>query len=443
MQLAWLLVLAACQSLAQEPDPTEIPLDPELDAAPVGDTPEPETAEPAAAPVTRFELQIEFDDLIAMEDWAGASHLAETLLELTADEFGPDSHELAALRVKIAAVQSRNGEHNQAEANVQAAMEHFTDVDGPFAESMIEPYVVLGDNYYTAGDFVSAMSAYGEARTVSRRVNGLLNAGQIEIIDRMSDTAASLGQFVEARDLQLEALTLVERSYELHAPETLEAIYRYARWLRNNNLFTDEREQYARADRIIREYYGDESPMLVRPLRERANSYRTQGAEQGTGISGLRDALDILTLHPDADPLLAAEVWRDLGDWEVAFNKLGTDGSEYQQAWNLLARVDDTGALRDQWFSSNVIVLTGPLSRRSLSTAPDAPWGNVMLNFTVDTSGRTRDVEIVESNPPGLKDEAFARQFRLSRFRPMMRDGELISTRRTYDVKFQYTTTDE
>jgi TonB family protein len=338
-------------------------------------------------------------------------------------------------------VLSRNGDYEQAEATVQAALAHFTEANGPFAKELIEPYLVLGDSFYSAGDFVGAMSAYGEARTVSRRVDGLLNPGQIEIIDRMSDTAASLGQFTDAQNLQLESLTLIERSYDAHAPEALDAIYKYAAWLRDNNYFTIEREQYALADRTIRQYYGDASNLLVRPLRERANSFRTQGVEQGLGISGLRDAEEILAQDPD--PLLSAEVLRDMGDWEVAFSKTGTDGLEYLQAWDLLAQIEETDGLRHDWFDSNVIVLTGPRSNRGLSAAPDAPWGNVILSFTVDTSGRTRDVEVTESSPPGLKDEAFARQFRLSRFRPMIRDGELISTRRTYDIQFQYVTPDD
>lgn len=427
--------LAARETFAQ---PLERPADtPEHRFATAGA----DTSESAADPDGSgwLELKIEFDDSVANEHWAAAAGVAQKFLNLTASEFGPDSNELAVLRVEVAAVQSRNGDFAMAEVNIQEAMEHFVEFDGRYSESMIEPYLVLGDNYRWSGDFIRAMSAYDEARTTSRRVKGPLNLGQIEIFHRMSDTAAAFRQLELARQFQAEALALVERSYEPHAPETLKAIYGYAYWLRKNDLFTVEREQYERAARIIRKHYGDESPLLVRPLRERANSYRMQGAERVLGILGLRDALEILEANPD--PFLSAEVLRDLGDWEVAFSKVGTDGSEYQAAWNLLARHDDAAKLREEWFGANVMVLSGPLDRSELSTAPDAPSGNVLLRFTVDPNGLTRDVEVVESHPAGLKDEAFADQLRRSRFRPMMRDGELISTRRAYDIRFQYSVT--
>ena len=303
--------------------------------------------------------------------------------------------------------------------------------------------MLLGDNYSRARDFVSALSAYGEARTVSRRVYGLLNPDQIEIIDRMSDTAEALDQIADAQSMQLEALTLIERTHEQQSPEFLEALYRYAAWLREKNFFTAERDQYLRADRIIRDYYGADSVWMVRPLRERANSFRIQGIEENIGISGLRDALDIVQSQPAPDPKMLAEVLRDLGDWDVAFSRIGSDGEAYKRSWQLLGQVENGDELRRDWYQQTVFVYREPLSQRGLSNDPNAPEGHVVVEFTVDQTGRTGDVTIVESDPPGLKDDAFARQFRQSRFRPAIRDGELVPERRAFDIHFRYIPQDE
>jgi hypothetical protein len=68
------LALAGMYSFAQElPEPAADP-----------DTAADASSEPAPALVTRFELQIEFDELIAQDDWESAAAAAETLLELTA-----------------------------------------------------------------------------------------------------------------------------------------------------------------------------------------------------------------------------------------------------------------------------------------------------------------------------------------------------------------------
>jgi hypothetical protein len=44
---------------------------------------------------------------------------------------------------------------------------------------------------------------------------------------------------------------------------------------------------------------------------------------------------------------------------------------------------------------------------------------------------------VVESNPPGLKDEAVLRHIRRSRFRPQIANGEIVS-REALALQFNY-----
>ena len=48
--------------------------------------------------------------------------------------------------------------------------------------------------------------------------------------------------------------------------------------------------------------------------------------------------------------------------------------------------------------------------------------------FDVSETGRTSNIEILESIPPGLKDASAIRAIRRSRFRPRIIDGETVST---------------
>ena len=393
--------------------------------------------EQASVP-TRFETLLQIAEFTSSEDFAAASALTDQLLRLTEQEFGAESAELAQAHIQVAAIQSRNLQYEEAEENALLSIEMYRSEKGPYSTELIEPYIVLGDNYHAAGDDGSAINSYNEARTVSRRRLGLLNPGQIDILDRMTIAATSLGQFSEAHTLQLSALTLVERTNPEDSQAVMDAIFKYALWLRQNNQFSQEREQYSRINRIVRESFGEDSVQMVRHLRERGNSFRIQGAEDSSGISGLRDALEILEAQPEPDPLALAEVSRDIGDWEVAFSRIGSDGDDYIRAWEALGNVENGASLRGRWFDRTTIVYIAPLSQRDLTNDPGAPEGNVVVHFTVDTSGRTSDVAVVDSNPPGLKDEAVARQFRQSRFRPMIRDGELVLARRAFDIKFRY-----
>lgn len=389
--------------------------------------------------ITRFEASLEFERLVDAEDYEAADQVGRRMVELTIEEFGARSTEAGDAHVALAEAQSSAGEFAAAEENFLVAIEVYRDNEGVYNENLVRPLVGLGDAYQADDQYLNAVSAYNEARSVSRRVFGLLNESQIDILDRMTRSFTNMNQYVEADEQQLEALRLVERNYPPQSEAVLEAIYKYAAWLRESRRYGEEREHYQRAIRIVHEHYGEESPLLVKPLRETGNSFRSQGAAVGQGISGLRQALEILQAQADPDPLMLAQVWRDIGDWQVAFSRVDPGGEEYTRAWMLLGAVDNGDALRDRWFSGIDYVFREPLSQRGLSADPDAPSGYVLVKFDIDVTGHTDNVEIIEADPQDFKEEAVARHVRLSRFRPHISDGALVAARNlALQVTYRY-----
>src|SRR5690606_3239087 len=279
-----------------------------------------DSADATPHPVTRFETLLEMNRLADAERYEEALPLAEQLIELTEQEFGQDGLETAEAYHSAARVQRDAGQHELAERNYLHAIELFRSAEGPYTERAIDPLIGLGDNYQAAGQHINAVTVYNEARTISRRVFGLLSERQVPILDRITEAFQALDQHVEADEQQRTILHLAERNYPQGSPEHLEALYRYAAWLRGSGRYHEERVHYARAMRLIREQHGKSSVLLVRPLREIANSFRVQRLPDNQGLSSLRSALDLLDEAPDANALLRAEVLRDIGDWEVAFS---------------------------------------------------------------------------------------------------------------------------
>jgi hypothetical protein len=196
--------------------------------------------------------------------------------------------------------------------------------------------------------------------------------------------------------------------------------------------------EYARAERSLNSHFGKRSQELVPLLRARANSFRTESLGSSLGIGALNIALEILEEIPDT--LMLAQVYTDIGDWESAFNPRGSDGAAYLTAWAQLASLENGDPLREEWFGSGPAIFTlhGPRSRRLFSTAPDARTGHLVIRFTVDATGRTSDIVVTESDPPGFADDAIIRQIRLSRFRPTIQDGRVQSARRAFSAEFRY-----
>jgi TonB family protein len=363
----------------------------------------------------------------------------EKLVATNLAEFGRKSLQVAEAYVDLADAQRQAKLYEEAAESYLAAVESYRLFDGPFTPLAIAPLTSLGDNYHDANDDANAVSAYSEARTVSRRAYGLHNEDQIALLDRMSRSLLDLNDLTEAEAQQLEALRLIQRSHPADSDAVLEAIYKYAEWLGERLLFQLERDQFTRALRIIRQSYGEQDLRQVRPLLGIGNTYREERNPAGPGISALQDALALLLEQPQRDPVAIATALRDIGDWSVAFGKTGYDGTEYQQSWEMLGSAPNGAELRRDWYSGANYVLYEPISPRGLSTDPDAASGHVTVSFDIDVAGNSTNVVLVESNPVGLKDEAVLRHIRRSRFRPLIADGQLVVGRNlAIQVKFGY-----
>ena len=377
----------------------------------------------------RLESQIMLTDLIDEELYDEAVVVAQRIVDLTEQELG-ESLDLGIVLSNLAIVQRRAELFEESEENFIRAIDMIRAVEGNFNDAVINPLIGLGINYQQRGDSIQAMSIFEEARTVNRRVHGLMNEGQIDILDHMSNVMIDMQRYAEADRLQVDALQLRERIYGEDSMEILPAIYKFARWLRSAYRFQEERDQYSRAMGIIRENEMEMSPAMIRVLRETGNSFRVQKYPEGRGISALRRALEIAEAQEQPDDLTIAEILVDIGDWNTAFSKVGPTGDEYRRAWELLGEVENGDQLRYDWFYEPDYVLRENPSNRGIhnSSEPGVLPGYVLVRFDVEASGRTTNVRVVESVPPGLKDDSTARAINRSRFRPRMIDGEIVAS---------------
>jgi len=359
------------------------------------------------------------------------------LLELAAEELDEGDARIAEAHLLLARVNGANGDYLAAEEEILAAIEIYEADVGRNSPELIDPFLALGDNYETALDYSAAIAAWGEARTIGRRNFGLLNPDQLSIINKMTAAAEELDQIDTATELQLEALVLNERIYNPDSLEAMEARLKYAAWLRRYDAdIFEELRVYAEIQRTIRDHYDNDPVMITRVMRERAKSFRLSNIGDPLGIGGLHNSLELLEELPEPPPLLLAELLIDIGDWQIEFGR-GFE-NEYLRAWELLGEVENGDELRDLWFTDLNEIDLRPISSRGLSSDPQDPRGYVVINFTVDVSGHTEDIEIAKSQPPGLKDAAARSSFNNAKFRPSILNGALVAASRIYRLDFRY-----
>lgn len=110
----------------------------------------------------------------------------------------------------------------------------------------------------------------------------------------------------------------------------------------------------------------------------------------------------------------------------------------YRQAWEAVGRLPNGDALRAEWFSQGVWVVTSSASSAVVSTDPNAPWGSVEIAFRADGLGRARKIEVVGSEPPELLDKLAERRLSEMRLRPRIVDGRIVAWDGSVILHFQY-----
>jgi periplasmic protein TonB len=104
----------------------------------------------------------------------------------------------------------------------------------------------------------------------------------------------------------------------------------------------------------------------------------------------------------------------------------GADPKELAAIQQLQSAPKSAGALDTAALAANL--------KRTRSPPPDYPEGalaqhiagSVLLQFTVDVTGETRDIRVLEANPPGVFDRAATNAIRRWRYAPMIVNGTAV-----------------
>ncbi len=104
--------------------------------------------------------------------------------------------------------------------------------------------------------------------------------------------------------------------------------------------------------------------------------------------------------------------------------------------------------LQNQPAAQAAVINTAALAsklKQTRATSPEYPssalghriTGSVLLTYTVDTSGVTRDVHVIEATPPGVFDDAAVSAVRRWRYAPMVVNGTPVEVPVKTQVRFE------
>jgi tetratricopeptide (TPR) repeat protein len=412
----------------------------------------PATLALAVTDADRLAVYKEFRTQYDARQYAAARPLAEKLVKLTEEQYGPEELPLAKPLTNLATVDYKLGNYPVAIENYQRTLRILQAKSTLTDKQKITPLHGLGISFLGANDPESAVVALKRAADLSRNTDGLFNINQVEFIDALINAYAATGRWQEADKEALYAMRVEEAAYGRSSIKLLSRLDKLARWYEADRRFTSERNVYDRALAILQKAGNENDPRRVAALRGIARAFRlesfygVEGADntgsfntgnQGAqvfadatqsrrGETALATALAIVDSNNPVDHQLRGEVLTDLGDWYLTANALRSAYDTYAEAWRSFSQVNNTRHLE----APRVLAYRPSISSidRSQLDPAEAVVKNVELHFTVDRDGRIDNVTSPTTDVPEAVVRGSVMSMKRSRYAPRIENGAAVPT---------------
>jgi len=171
------------------------------------------------------------------------------------------------------------------------------------------------------------------------------------------------------------------------------------------------------------------------------------------GAVHLKRAKRIAEEHPDSTWEIKENTFLSLADFYIFSDKANKAKRAYQDTWDLLS--EDESRIFNRYNHLEALVLlqniyppkyhgmddeSGPLDDDE-----QLQQGKIVTKFMVNTHGRARNFEIIESHPAGFEDmeKAVLKEMRRLIYRPRLENREVVATENmTYTHEFFYRESD-
>ena len=403
-----------------------------------------------------------YKSLLANDMMAEADGVAKRIVELSIRENGFESSDTAKALTNLAIVQHRNEDYETAQQNYEAAIGIIERVEDRLNSTLINPLRGLGAAQLASGRPDLALDTFGRAQHISHVNEGPHNIDQVDIIESLAEIYIHIGKFEEAYDLQDRIYGLYARKYATDSDEIIPALFKRAEWQHRLRLYGRERDTYRRIIKIIEKNHGKKTLALIRPLTGLGNAYLYGGefdrekygdSSLTTGEIYVKRAKRIAEEHPDATWATKENTFLSLADFYIYSDKAGKAKKVYQDTWDLLSEDESRLVNRYNHLETSVMLQDiYPPKYYGMDDAGDTTddeenfqQGKIVMKFKINVRGRVRNLEIIESYPPGLVDmeKTVLREMKRLIFRPRLEDREVVETQNmTYTHEFFYRESD-
>jgi tetratricopeptide (TPR) repeat protein len=401
----------------------------------------------AATDADRVQVYHEFRAEFAARKYPEALPLAEKLVAMTEEQYGPTDRSLAIPLCNVATTQYRLHDYKSAEETYLRTVRIVEDSGGGADRALLRPLHGLGATYFATHQYEDAALMLKRALDLSRNLDGLFNLEQISILDPLIDSLVALDRNDEVEQAFDYSVRVAEAAYgksDLHVVPPLD---RSARWQEKMGRYPTARILYARALTIAEQAGPGQAINTVEPLEGIARTYRLEfvnsevdKTDPADVYAPARSADDTQRLNPDGERaiLMALKVLEpgdhmrrgtafvELGDWYLSGGLQSRGLAAYRRAWKEFELGGSTAALA----APRQLAYRAPLAAMSRvkGDRDNLEEHFVEVSFSVSSEGRTSDVVTVDTDASLAQQKAVSFAIRRARYAPRFENGEAVDT---------------
>ena len=410
----------------------------------------------AVTDADRVAVYREFRAAFDAHRYPDALPLAEKLVALTQEQYGAKGRELVNPLSNLGTTQYRMGDYKDAEDTYLRSVKIAADTGGHADRLLLRPLQGLGATYYATRQYEDASVTLQRALDLSRNLDGLLNPGQMTILDPLIGSLVNLERHSEAdREFQY-AVRVAESAWGNGDARVIRPVDHYAHWLEHVGRYPSARAAYAR-ELTVAEGAGTRAARLViDPLLGIARTYRLEAtngndeeaaqymdpfAQSGPslhterGLRGLNPdgekalllALQTLDKMRPVDHRIRGATLMELGDWYLCADQADKSLTRYRDAWQEFRQAGPTATL-DVPRQLAYRAPASSASRSPLAERDNTDEHSVEATFTVKRDGHTANVITNTSDATAAQQKSVLIAVRRARYAPRLQNGEPVDT---------------
>lgn len=349
------------------------------------------------------------------------------------------------------------GQYGPAIQNYELAIDAIQYARDRLDNALVTPLLGLSRCLAATSRYPDAIRNYQQSLHVHQVNNGLFREQTAEIVAELSEVYFASDDFDRAKGMQDLYVAVIEREFPGDNIARLPSMYSRADMYYRTGDYLRSYNGYRRIIALIESAEGSRSLHLVPALT--ATAALLAGSPIVDGEDGtkkarrfLRRAIAITEGSAEASVPVKADAHIEMGDFLITMTANSNSAiRSYQRGWTYLDSDAQYHQRRDNLLGEarllNPIPAGTPAAMLSLldnAANPDtAKSGYIMVEYDVGRDGRSENIRIVESTPPGLHDYIVRNHVRSFAFRPRFADGEPVpSTGLMFELQFSYTDDD-